>query len=508
MDRTPAAVLQSDSLPACCLGTITVHNEHHVFWVVHGSATLMADGRTYHLRALEALWLPAGTVIDQIMTGPDTVALTVLLPVDAFPQPSATPVQRKITSEFSLLLLHLYGRWRMQAWGNNKMSSEVADIVREGFFPGPGPVVERPRMPVSTPAVAVARQLIDRPGESRTREEWAERVGLSARQLTRLFRSETGLSFSAWRTTLKMAVAAERAASGEPVRCIASRLGYSGVSALSHAFRGQTGQTLSSLARCAYEPPVERKVQSLPDLSSLIPADRRIPMINNFHVCIVVLRGSCRVFTPGKTIEIRDRQLLWLAAGVRHELLTDPGTVVIPVGPLPAAFPMDLRNMDVIDISADDEIATLYRSGVNYTRLRPYRLSGENMEDLLPAVVRLRAKKHGGKLTPVGRIFDSDLRSQRSIGDWAKELGWNVRALSRIFEEATGQSYRDWIVDRRMSEAVRILERPEWRISEVAASVGYSSTAAFVRAFKDRVGITPGQYHRRYRFREIYDLVE
>jgi AraC-like DNA-binding protein/quercetin dioxygenase-like cupin family protein len=76
-------------------------------------------------------------------------------------------------------------------------------------------------------------------------EVLARAVGASARTLSRLFSSETQLSFKSWRQRARIAAAIERMSmdSNVPVKQLASDLGYASVPAFSHAFRQVTGKT-------------------------------------------------------------------------------------------------------------------------------------------------------------------------------------------------------------------------------------------------------------------------
>ncbi len=76
-------------------------------------------------------------------------------------------------------------------------------------------------------------------------ETLARAVGTSARTLSRLFSSETQLSFKSWCQRARIAGAIERLSMDAdiPVKQLASDLGYASVPAFSHAFRQVTGKT-------------------------------------------------------------------------------------------------------------------------------------------------------------------------------------------------------------------------------------------------------------------------
>jgi AraC-like DNA-binding protein/mannose-6-phosphate isomerase-like protein (cupin superfamily) len=81
-------------------------------------------------------------------------------------------------------------------------------------------------------------------------ETLAREVGTSARTLSRLFSSETQLSFKSWCQRARIAAAIERLStdSNVSIKQIAADLGYASVPAFSHAFRQVTGKTPTEFA--------------------------------------------------------------------------------------------------------------------------------------------------------------------------------------------------------------------------------------------------------------------
>lgn len=91
----------------------------------------------------------------------------------------------------------------------------------------------------------ICRALIDDPARDEVLEVWAESVGASARTLARLFRTETGMSFGAWRQQVRLIEALARLADGQSVTLVAQDLGYASPSAFTAMFRRALGQTPS-----------------------------------------------------------------------------------------------------------------------------------------------------------------------------------------------------------------------------------------------------------------------
>src|SRR5262249_59484533 len=67
---------------------------------------------------------------------------------------------------------------------------------------------------------------------------------------------------------------------------------------------------------------------------------------------------------------------------------------------------------------------------------------------------------------------------------------------ARHFQEKLGRSASDLLTDIRMALAANELKKPSMSTGAVADAVGYQSEAAFQRAFKRHMGITPAQWRK------------
>ncbi|MEL6323774.1 MAG: response regulator transcription factor [Pseudomonadota bacterium] len=92
----------------------------------------------------------------------------------------------------------------------------------------------------------------------------------------------------------------------------------------------------------------------------------------------------------------------------------------------------------------------------------------------------------------VDKHFDQDI----SIADMAEAAGISVASFSRKFKQKTGQSPYQFVVERRIEEAKRLLRHTDMTIAEIGLSVGYANQAHFTTAFGKLTGITPAKYRR------------
>jgi AraC-like DNA-binding protein len=88
--------------------------------------------------------------------------------------------------------------------------------------------------------------LLAAPGDQRTLADWARTVHASERTVARLFLSQTGLSFGAWRQQARVLEAMARLGGGAQVTQVAFDLGYDSVSAFSAMFRRAAGASPST----------------------------------------------------------------------------------------------------------------------------------------------------------------------------------------------------------------------------------------------------------------------
>jgi AraC-like DNA-binding protein len=93
--------------------------------------------------------------------------------------------------------------------------------------------------------------VLDDPTGAHEIESLAREVGTSARTLSRLFSTETQLSFKSWCQRARIAAAIERLSTDAnvSVKQLAALLGYASVPAFSAAFRQVTGRTPTEFAR-------------------------------------------------------------------------------------------------------------------------------------------------------------------------------------------------------------------------------------------------------------------
>ena len=88
-------------------------------------------------------------------------------------------------------------------------------------------------------------------------------------------------------------------------------------------------------------------------------------------------------------------------------------------------------------------------------------------------------------------------RQKFSLTEVAARFYLSPYYLSRLFRRVTGQSIVDYLNNRRIESAQKLLETTELSISAIAEQTGFASAAHFRRVFREVTDISPLQYRKK-----------
>lgn len=76
----------------------------------------------------------------------------------------------------------------------------------------------------------------------------------------------------------------------------------------------------------------------------------------------------------------------------------------------------------------------------------------------------------------------------------ANQVSLSPFHFARAFRSCTGQTPYQYLLDQRMERARHLLKNSSWSVQEIALMTGFRSPVNFVRAFRQRVGTSPGAW--------------
>ena len=96
------------------------------------------------------------------------------------------------------------------------------------------------------------------------------------------------------------------------------------------------------------------------------------------------------------------------------------------------------------------------------------------------------------------RYIDSHYREELRLSDIAQAMHANAYYLSHVFKEESGFSPMKYATLRRIGEAQNLLINTDMTITAIAAQIGYNNSNYFQNAFRNAVGISPGEYRKKW----------
>jgi AraC-like DNA-binding protein len=115
-------------------------------------------------------------------------------------------------------------------------------LILDRLTQAPNEVFQLP-YPKDHRLLALLTELQISPDNKNDLAEWGNIVGASARTLSRLFKKETGLSYSEWRQRFNVQIAITQLSLGKSITSISLHLGYESSSSFIHMFKNRTGMT-------------------------------------------------------------------------------------------------------------------------------------------------------------------------------------------------------------------------------------------------------------------------
>ncbi|MET0005135.1 MAG: transcriptional regulator [gamma proteobacterium symbiont of Ctena orbiculata] len=104
-------------------------------------------------------------------------------------------------------------------------------------------------------------------------------------------------------------------------------------------------------------------------------------------------------------------------------------------------------------------------------------------------------------VTKAHELMHKNLGDPLQVPELAARLNVSDRTLIRRFKSATGQGPNACLQNLRIDKAKWLLESTGKSHESVASSVGYTDISSFRRLFKRSIGMTMGDYRKRFRSR-------
>jgi len=113
------------------------------------------------------------------------------------------------------------------------------------------------------------------------------------------------------------------------------------------------------------------------------------------------------------------------------------------------------------------------------------------------AAALTRTQRTRTRLQPLLAHIDAHLDEPLSLADAAARVALSRPQFTRVFRDAMGQSFVDYLNRRRIEQAQELLRSTPHGIADICRRVGFASQSYFGLVFRRLVHMTPREFRRR-----------
>lgn len=115
-------------------------------------------------------------------------------------------------------------------------------------------------------------------------------------------------------------------------------------------------------------------------------------------------------------------------------------------------------------------------------------------------LTRKRAKEdqtlNNSRISDIINYINSNYKQDLSLPSLSDKFFISTSHLSRLFKEATGFTFTEYINQVRVIEAQKLLRGTKMKVTRIVEEVGFGSVAQFGRTFKNITGQKPLEYRK------------
>ncbi|MGG7509952.1 AraC family transcriptional regulator [Plantibacter sp. YIM 135249] len=210
---------------------------------------------------------------------------------------------------------------------------------------------------------------------------------------------------------------------------------------------------------------------------------------------LVWVRGGTQTTRVGDRIfTVSDGSGLWLPAGQPHAGRLTAGVELSNAFFAPDRTPVAFDGPTVIAMTPVLESLLGHLSRTDLDADARARAESVVFDVLEPSPRQLALRLPGDpRIDTIAETLLDAPADDRSLEDWARELGISDRTITRAFRKTTGLSFVQWRRVLRVHQALTFLSEGH-DVQATAELLGYAQSSTFIAAFRREMGTTPGAF--------------
>jgi AraC-like DNA-binding protein len=214
------------------------HRKAQLLYSVRGTLICEIEDGIWIVPPQCAVWIP-GSLLHSARASGETECYCLFVEPDAMPDLPKTCCTISVSSLLREMLLKVVAFPELYVMGGREERLIIALLDEVATAPVEGLHLPMPRDPRLH---RLTEMLLTNPSVNSSMGDWATRIGMSERNMSRILLREIGMSFGRWRRQLHVVLALQRLTTGESVQAVAFDLGYENASGFITMFRKTIGK--------------------------------------------------------------------------------------------------------------------------------------------------------------------------------------------------------------------------------------------------------------------------
>ena len=250
------------------------------------------------------------------------------------------------------------------------------------------------------------------------------------------------------------------------------------------------------------------------DMKRDFPMER--PHYHNYYELYFLLSGSCKFSVENHIYTIHKNEMLLIPPYLIHGATDYPQMshrfiVFFPVDCLCSEFHKNLslftKNSFYIPNDPEYvlELMQNIRSEVQSTNTMSHQAAHCYLQLLLTYIIRndsstQKSTFKSSSLSLVEKMMkyiSNNSHNDISVSDLSQEFGFSESYISRLFKNASGIGFKEYVTLQRLKNAEIMLNTTELSIQEISMSCGFNDSNYFSSTFKKHHGMSPTKYRKQ-----------
>ncbi len=160
----------------------------------------------------------------------------------------------------------------------------------------------------------------------------------------------------------------------------------------------------------------------------------------------------------------------------------------------PIVINQELKNLWAMMKKEFHQQYDIFQSNLIHNYLNAFLIQGERQ--FSKNIIQIKNLKHKIALQ-FAELVEQHYKSLHKVNDYLEQMNITAKPLSKALQIAVGKTPKQFIDDRILLEAKRLLVYSNHSIKEITFSLGFEEPTNFSKFFREQSGLSPAEFKRQ-----------